>query len=95
MLCVSRGHTLAYVPSSGRLYAFGLGGSGQLGVSLTVNKNSPALVSWPFVPGLGFGGDTGMQVDSQGPELCVKSISAGGDHSFVLAQDAQVRRSIE
>ena len=40
----TRCHTLALVPSSGRLYGFGLGSSGQLGVGLADNMATPTLV---------------------------------------------------
>ncbi|XP_005105124.1 probable E3 ubiquitin-protein ligase HERC4 isoform X1 [Aplysia californica] len=91
-IACGRGHTLAFVPSTGRLYAFGLGGSGQLGTSSLENKNSPFLVQGPFVSQSG-AGTSNMQVDNQGPELCVKSIYTGGDHSFVLAQDCSACHS--
>lgn len=42
-------HTLAFVPSRGRVYAFGLGGSGQLGTKVTSNSNTPQLVKGPWV----------------------------------------------
>uniref|UniRef100_A0A0B7B2U7 HECT domain-containing protein n=1 Tax=Arion vulgaris TaxID=1028688 RepID=A0A0B7B2U7_9EUPU len=84
-----RGHTLAYVPKSGRLYAFGLGGSGQLGISSTENKNSPVCVPRPFAAGTGpLSSHSSMQVDNQGPELRVRCIHGGGDQSFVIADDA-------
>ena len=36
-----RKHTLAFVPTRGRLYAFGLGGSGQLGNSVYTSATTP------------------------------------------------------
>ena len=36
-----RKHTLAFVPTRGRLYAFGLGGSGQLGNSAFTSSLTP------------------------------------------------------
>ena len=36
-----RKHTLAFVPTRGRLYAFGLGGSGQLGNSAYTSSTTP------------------------------------------------------
>ncbi|NXT06188.1 HERC4 ligase, partial [Prunella fulvescens] len=43
-----RQHTTAFVPSSGRIYSFGLGGNGQLGTGTTSNRKSPFTVkgSW-------------------------------------------------
>ncbi|XP_076346603.1 HECT and RLD domain containing E3 ubiquitin ligase 4 isoform X3 [Tachypleus tridentatus] len=44
-----RCHTLAYVPGQGRLYTFGLGGSGQLGLGTTTNYSTPMVVHGPWV----------------------------------------------
>ena len=84
-----RGHTLAYVPSTGRLYGFGLGGSGQLGAKTLDNKNSPFQVKGPFATNSGEG--YSMQVDDTGPEMCISSIYAGGDHSFCIVNPVEVR----
>jgi len=42
-------HTLAFVPSRGRLYSFGLGGAGQLGTSCNESSMSPQVVHGPWV----------------------------------------------
>lgn len=42
-----RKHTLVFV--RGRIYAFGIGGSGQLGNKLTKNSSTPQLVIGPWV----------------------------------------------
>ncbi len=39
-----RQHTLAFIPSSGKIDSFGLGGNGQLGTRSTCNRISPAPV---------------------------------------------------
>lgn len=39
-----RQHTLAFIPSSGKIDSFGLGGNGQLGTRSTCNRLSPAPV---------------------------------------------------
>ncbi len=39
-----RCHTLVYLSSNKRLYSFGLGGNGQLGIGTNTNKTSPTLV---------------------------------------------------
>lgn len=44
-----RRHTLTFVPSRGRVYAFGLGGSGQLGNRGTNNATLPQVVVGPWV----------------------------------------------
>lgn len=90
----NRGHTLAYVPKSGKLYAFGLGENGQLGLSNTENKNSPFSIQGPFISGSRpRSRHSSMQVDNQGPELRIRRIFAGGDQSFVVAEDASVSNS--
>lgn len=40
---------MAFVPSRGRIYSFGLGGSGQLGWKFTSNSHSPQLVNGPWL----------------------------------------------
>ncbi|CAG5132688.1 unnamed protein product, partial [Candidula unifasciata] len=90
-IACGRNHTLAYVPKSGRLYAFGLGESGQLGLSSTDDRNSPFLVPVPFAPASDHDNSLAvMHVDSQGPALRIKTIYAGGDQSFVVAVDADL-----
>ena len=44
-----RCHTMTFVPSRGRIYSFGLGGSGQLGWKFTSNSHSPQLVNGPWL----------------------------------------------
>lgn len=46
----SRQHTSAFVPSSGRIYSFGLGGNGQLGTGSTSNRKSPFTVKGNWFP---------------------------------------------
>uniref|UniRef100_A0A452RZT3 Probable E3 ubiquitin-protein ligase HERC4 n=1 Tax=Ursus americanus TaxID=9643 RepID=A0A452RZT3_URSAM len=43
-------HTSAFVPSSGRIYSFGLGGNGQLGTGSTSNRKSPFTVKGNWFP---------------------------------------------
>uniref|UniRef100_A0A674APS2 HECT and RLD domain containing E3 ubiquitin protein ligase 4 n=1 Tax=Salmo trutta TaxID=8032 RepID=A0A674APS2_SALTR len=71
-----RQHTLAFIPSSGKMDSFGLGGNGQLGTRSTSNRNSPAPVKGPWVA---YNGPL-RRVPQQG--CCVKRIYAGGDQSF-------------
>ena len=42
-IACGRKHSLAYVPRTGRLYAFGLGASGQLGINSLEKHNTPVL----------------------------------------------------
>lgn len=46
----TRQHTTAFVPSSGRIYSFGLGGNGQLGTGTTSNRKSPFTVKGNWLP---------------------------------------------
>uniref|UniRef100_A0A8C5CS70 HECT and RLD domain containing E3 ubiquitin protein ligase 4 n=1 Tax=Gadus morhua TaxID=8049 RepID=A0A8C5CS70_GADMO len=47
-IACGRQHTLAFIPSTGKMDSFGLGGNGQLGTRSTCNRKSPAPVkgSW-------------------------------------------------
>uniref|UniRef100_A0A8C1EYU2 HECT and RLD domain containing E3 ubiquitin protein ligase 4 n=1 Tax=Cyprinus carpio carpio TaxID=630221 RepID=A0A8C1EYU2_CYPCA len=81
-IACGRQHTLAFIPSSGKIDSFGLGGNGQLGTRSTYNRMSPAPVKgcWRAhtdpVP---------MDVEVE-QSFCVKRIYAGGDQSFVKGQ---------
>ncbi|MGH0152370.1 UNVERIFIED_CONTAM: hypothetical protein FKN15_058286 [Acipenser sinensis] len=77
-IACGRQHTLAFVPSCGKIYSFGLGGNGQLGTGSTCNRSSPFTVQGKWVAH-----------NSQCPPntnieeyCCVKRIYAGGDQSF-------------
>ncbi|KAK9685781.1 HECT-domain (ubiquitin-transferase) [Popillia japonica] len=74
-----RQHTLALVPSRGRVYSFGLGGSGQLGGRKPVNSSTPQVVLGPWISPSG----TSVLPDSNA-DFTVKRIFAGGDHCFAL-----------
>ncbi|MBN3324350.1 HERC4 ligase, partial [Atractosteus spatula] len=49
-IACGRQHTLAFVPSSGKIDSFGLGGNGQLGTRSTSNRKSPAPVKGNWIP---------------------------------------------
>ncbi|XP_047668032.1 probable E3 ubiquitin-protein ligase HERC4 isoform X3 [Tachysurus fulvidraco] len=73
-----RQHTLAFIPSSGKIDSFGLGGNGQLGTRHTSNRISPAPVKgqWRAY-------NEPTQIESETEKLyTVKRIYAGGDQSF-------------
>ncbi|XP_053163446.1 probable E3 ubiquitin-protein ligase HERC4 isoform X3 [Hemicordylus capensis] len=77
-IACGRQHTSAFVPSTGRIYSFGLGGNGQLGTGSTSNRKSPFPVKGNWLP---YGGQ--IPPDSDGGEYyCVKRIFSGGDQSF-------------
>uniref|UniRef100_A0A7N4NXF3 HECT and RLD domain containing E3 ubiquitin protein ligase 4 n=1 Tax=Sarcophilus harrisii TaxID=9305 RepID=A0A7N4NXF3_SARHA len=77
-IACGRQHTSAFVPSSGRIYSFGLGGNGQLGTGSTSNRKSPFTVKGNWFPYSGK-----CLPESDGEEFfCVKRIFSGGDQSF-------------
>ncbi|XP_035748416.1 probable E3 ubiquitin-protein ligase HERC4 [Egretta garzetta] len=73
-----RQHTTAFVPSSGRIYSFGLGGNGQLGTGTTSNRKSPFTVKGNWLP---YSTQCPIIKDSE-ECYCVKRIFSGGDQSF-------------
>uniref|UniRef100_A0A8C3LQ30 HECT-type E3 ubiquitin transferase n=1 Tax=Chrysolophus pictus TaxID=9089 RepID=A0A8C3LQ30_CHRPC len=73
-----RQHTTAFVPSSGRIYSFGLGGNGQLGTGTTSNRKSPFTVKGNWLP---YSTQCLIPADSE-QYYCVKRIFSGGDQSF-------------
>uniref|UniRef100_A0A673FN81 Probable E3 ubiquitin-protein ligase HERC4 n=1 Tax=Sinocyclocheilus rhinocerous TaxID=307959 RepID=A0A673FN81_9TELE len=74
-IACGRQHTLAFIPSSGKIDSFGLGGNGQLGTRSTYNRISPAPVK-----GCWQAHTDPVPMDVGG--YCVKRIYAGGDQSF-------------
>ena len=79
---------MAYVPSNGRVYTFGLGGSGQLGTGSTTNRLSPSVVRGPFVPHEG-NIPSGSLDDNQAP-FVINKMYAGGDQCFVTVTEPKV-----
>ncbi|XP_030626975.1 probable E3 ubiquitin-protein ligase HERC4 [Chanos chanos] len=81
-IACGRQHTLAFIPHSGKIDSFGLGGNGQLGTRSTCNRKSPAPVKGPW---RAYKGPDSMDT---GSEQCyyVKRICAGGDQSFAHYQ---------
>ncbi|XP_011782258.1 PREDICTED: probable E3 ubiquitin-protein ligase HERC4 isoform X4 [Mandrillus leucophaeus] len=77
-IACGRQHTSAFVPSSGRIYSFGLGGNGQLGTGSTSNRKSPFTVKGNWYP---YNGQCLPDTDSE-EYFCVKRIFSGGDQSF-------------
>uniref|UniRef100_A0A8C3U6H3 HECT-type E3 ubiquitin transferase n=1 Tax=Catharus ustulatus TaxID=91951 RepID=A0A8C3U6H3_CATUS len=74
-----RQHTTAFVPSSGRIYSFGLGGNGQLGTGTTSNRKSPFTVKGSWIP---YSTQSPMSTGKHQLCYCVKRIFSGGDQSF-------------
>ncbi|KAH8371053.1 hypothetical protein KR093_006003, partial [Drosophila rubida] len=74
-------HTLALVPSRGRIYGFGLGSSGQLGTRGTKNLNLPQVVVGPWVSP---SGSALLQSTSTAQvSMVIHQIFSGGDQSIV------------
>ncbi|NWI99682.1 HERC4 ligase, partial [Crypturellus undulatus] len=80
-----RQHTTAFVPSSGRIYSFGLGGNGQLGTGTTSNRKSPFTVKGNWLP---YTNQCPLTADSE-EFYCVKKIFSGGDQSFAHYSNPQ------
>ncbi|KAF6317256.1 HECT and RLD domain containing E3 ubiquitin protein ligase 4 [Rhinolophus ferrumequinum] len=84
-IACGRQHTSAFVPSSGRIYSFGLGGNGQLGTGSTSNRKSPFTVKGNWFP---YNGQCPPDIDSE-EYFCVKRIFSGGDQSFSHCSNPQ------
>ncbi|XP_066150994.1 probable E3 ubiquitin-protein ligase HERC4 isoform X3 [Euwallacea fornicatus] len=85
-----RQHCLSFVPSRGRVYSFGIGGSGQLGVRKTNSACTPQVVLGPWISP---GGSCLVPPDNKDDHnLVIHRIFAGGDHCFVsvIPQDRKV-----
>ena len=78
-----RQHSLAFVPSRGRVYSYGLGGAGQLGLRKPSNASTPQVVLGPWVS------PSGVPVvpNAAAPNTVIRRIFAGGDHCFVSVTD--------
>lgn len=70
-----RHHTLAFVPSSGVVYAFGCNSHGQLGTGMLGDARSPYPVKTSFLTG--------------NFQRIVTKIICGGDHSLLLYSNEQ------
>lgn len=75
-------HTLTFVPSRGRVYGFGLGGSGQLGNRTAKNSQVPQVVVGPWASSNGTTLVEQSVMDVNENPLSVRRIFSGGDHSF-------------
>jgi E3 ubiquitin-protein ligase HERC4 len=94
-----RRHTLALVPSRGRIYGFGIGGSGQLANRNNANSSIPQVVIGPWVSPSGVAivdpakmkmSEDGMVNSGLEPLLMVSKIFAGGDHCIVAADRTEL-----
>ncbi|VDQ08231.1 unnamed protein product [Trichobilharzia regenti] len=86
-IACGRFHTMALIPRNGRLFAFGQGSNGQLGVGDTSNRLVPFPVKGPWVSS-----DKWNEQNSNGDALLsgkpyvIRRIFSGGDHTFLLAK---------
>ncbi|XP_029997711.1 putative E3 ubiquitin-protein ligase HERC3 isoform X1 [Sphaeramia orbicularis] len=79
-IACGRHHTLAFVPSSNMVYAFGCNSHGQLGTGIMRDARSPFPVKSTFWAGF----------VKEGPkEYIVTKVVCGGDHSFLLYSNGQ------
>ncbi|KAJ6655415.1 hypothetical protein lerEdw1_005412 [Lerista edwardsae] len=85
-IACGRQHTLAFVPSSGIIYAFGCGTKGQLGTGQTCNLKCPSAVKGHWA--------AHNEKPSCTPDACkyyiVKHIFSGGDQTFVLCSEMEI-----
>lgn len=77
-----RRHTLALVPSRGRVYSFGLGGLGQLGGRKPTNAATPQVVMGPWVSPSGT-----AVIPTAMESVVIHRIFSGGDHCFATVTE--------
>ncbi|XP_028832428.1 putative E3 ubiquitin-protein ligase HERC3 isoform X2 [Denticeps clupeoides] len=77
-IACGRHHTLAFVPSSGLVYAFGCNAFGQLGTHSTVSSKTPL----PIRSIQTF--STSLVFSSEFEHYTISRIHCGGDHNFLL-----------
>ena len=78
-----RCHMLVYVPSSGLVYAFGLGGNGQQGSGNYKNNLIPVPIKAALIPEHGNNNRDNNRV--------IHSIYSGGDQAFIVTTKPTVR----
>ncbi|XP_012252634.2 probable E3 ubiquitin-protein ligase HERC4 isoform X1 [Athalia rosae] len=84
-ICCGRRHTLALVPSRGRVYAWGLGGAGQLGCRVSRSVTTPQVVLGPWVSPNGVAMVTSDKPSTPHSVDCVvRHVFSGGDHCFAV-----------
>ncbi|CAG9857321.1 unnamed protein product [Phyllotreta striolata] len=79
-IACGRQHSLALVPSRGRVYSFGIGGAGQLGLRKPASAATPQVVLGPWVSPSGI---SLIPTASDVKNLIIQRVFAGGDHCFV------------
>ncbi|XP_072241033.1 probable E3 ubiquitin-protein ligase HERC3 isoform X1 [Leuresthes tenuis] len=88
-----RHHTMAFVPSSGMVYAFGCNSHGQLGTGILGDSRSPFPVKTSFLTGnlqrRGWVLPSCVLPKLESKQYKVVKITCGGDHSFLLYTNEQ------
>ena len=84
---------MALVPSRGRVYAWGLGGAGQLGNRASQSATTPQVVLGPWSSPSGSSVMLDLHYSPQ-IDCVVKHIFSGGDHCFVTISNKKVCFSI-
>ncbi|ETN59614.1 hect E3 ubiquitin ligase [Anopheles darlingi] len=82
-IACGRRHTLAFVPSRGKIYGFGLSGVGQLGIGIVGNYNTPQIVRGPWLKTDSQPNDPDRSALCNVPQGIVNRIFSGGDQCFV------------
>ncbi|KAL4239292.1 putative E3 ubiquitin-protein ligase herc4 [Mactra antiquata] len=86
-LACGRRHTIVYVANSGRLYSFGSGANGQLGLKTRDIQSIPTNISGPFI-------SYNKVTESKDISLfVVTGVAAGGDLCFVWTSTYQSLKS--
>ncbi|XP_050097648.1 probable E3 ubiquitin-protein ligase HERC4 isoform X1 [Anopheles aquasalis] len=82
-IACGRRHTLAFVPSRGKIYGFGLSGVGQLGIGIVGNYNTPQIVRGPWLKTDSEPNDPDRSALCEVSLETVNRIFSGGDQCFV------------
>ncbi|CAH8562696.1 unnamed protein product [Schistosoma turkestanicum] len=92
-----RFHTLALIPKTGRLFAFGQGTNAQLGMGDTKNRLLPCRVkgNWVSSDELNSKQSTVGNDSASGKPYVVRRIFSGGNHTYVLAQMYQTGEKVD
>ncbi|CAH8648673.1 unnamed protein product [Schistosoma rodhaini] len=96
-IACGRFHTLALVPKTGRLFAFGQGTNAQLGMGDTKNRLLPCPVKgrWVSSHKSSSNESTVITDSSSSKPYIIRRIFSGGDHTYLLAQMYQAGETVD
>jgi alpha-tubulin suppressor-like RCC1 family protein len=77
-IACGRCHMLVYLSNNNRLYSFGLGANGQLGLDNAASQSNPTLVKLDLI-----NVRNGIRDNKNIKPYKLYSINAGGDQSFI------------